>query len=482
MRPPRFTTGARIALALITLFACAFYYLFNKLQESVERQYLEAVEEPMVDAAHLFASVAELHLDAGGGIDAAPLRDAFSAAHGRRFEAQIWDLLKTRVGMHLYLTDAEGTVLFNSDAGTDEGADYSWRRDVSLTLKGGYGARSTRTDEADDDSSVMFVAAPIRHRGEIVGVASVSKPQAAVFAFRDDTERRIDLLLRGALATCLLGATFIVGWFLRPVRKLTTYARAIRRGHRVPVPKLASGEMRTLAAAFEEMRDTLEGRNYIETYVSSLTHEMKSPLSGIRGAAELLAEDGLPPGRRAKFLANIRAESDRLGHIIDRLLALSELEAKKSIDASGPVDLAELLQRVAADHAAALEAKDLHLQIDTAAGSSIEADAFLLEMAAANLLQNAIDFSPRGGRIDIATQRAGSSLKLHFDDRGPGVPDYARERAFDRFFSLVHPDTGRKSSGLGLCFVREAAELHGGSAALEPRPGGGTRATLTLPL
>ena len=70
---------------------------------------------------------------------------------------------------------------------------------------------------------------------------------------------------------------------------------------------------------------------------------------------------------------------------------------------------------------------------------------------------------------------------IHIDDEGPGVPDYARERVFDRFYSLQHPDTGRKSSGLGLCFVREAAELHNGSAKLEDREPTGTRATLELP-
>ena len=88
MRSPRFTTGARIALGLIALLAIAFYYLFDQLNERVERQYLEAVEEPMVDAAHLFASVAEQSIDEDGAIDTTLLREAFGAA-GRVLEVRV---------------------------------------------------------------------------------------------------------------------------------------------------------------------------------------------------------------------------------------------------------------------------------------------------------------------------------------------------------------------------------------------------------
>lgn len=483
MRSPHFTTGARIALGLIALLAVAFYYLFDQLNERVERQYLEAVEEPMVDAAHLFASIAEQSIDAEGAIDIALLRDAFGAAGRREFEARVYDLLKTQVGMNLYITDAEGTVLFDSDGGAAEGEDYAWRRDVAVTLRGDYGARSTRADEENDSSSVMFVAAPIYHGAEIVGVASVSKPQAATFTFRDGTKRRINWLIGLVLAACLLGAVFIVAWFLRPVRRLTEYARAVRRGDRIPPPKVASGELRTLGRALEEMRETLEDRKYVETYVSSLTHEMKSPVAGIRGATELLAEGGMSVEQREKFLSNIQNETLRLQSIIDRLLALSALEARKSIDVPASVDLGEVVRRVCDDHDAAIAAKGLRIEIDTAAKASVEGESFLIEMAIANLLQNAIDFSPSGGALRVAVEvmEGGRRARLSVEDEGPGVPDYARDRIFERFYSLQHPDTGRKSSGLGLCFVREAAELHGGSARLEPRVGAGSRAVLELP-
>lgn len=111
----------------------------------------------------------------------------------------------------------------------------------------------------------------------------------------------------------------------------------------------------------------------------------------------------------------------------------------------------------------------------------VQGEEFLLEMAVANLLQNAIDFSPAGSTLTVTLRSADRRAIIHVDDEGSGVPDFARERVFDRFYSLQHPDTGRKSSGLGLCFVREAAEFHNGSAKLEDRKPNGARATLELP-
>src|SRR5690606_19851713 len=108
-------------------------------------------------------------------------------------------------------------------------------------------------------------------------------------------------------------------------------------------------------------------------------------------------------------------------------------------------------------------------------------DAFLLRQALANLLDNAIDFAPRGSGVEVSVRRTGDTLGLAVRDRGPGVPDYAAGRVFERFYSLPRPDGGSRSSGLGLCFVAQVAQLHDGHAALDNREGGGAVATLDLP-
>jgi two-component system sensor histidine kinase CreC len=482
MKSPAISTSAKLAFGLTILLAGAFYYLFSNLHERVEQQYFEAVEEPMVDAAHLFASLAEQGLSADGQISVDTLRGTFSRARDRQIRAQIYGHLKTAVTMNVYITDAQGIVLYDSDGGRAEGQDYSSYNDFIRTMDGKYGARSSRSDESDAGSSVMFVGAPILHGEKIIGVATVSKPQAATHTFRKQTKNRMNWLFRMVLGACLLGVIFIVGWFLRPIRRLTQYARAVRRGERVQTPNFGRGEVRQLGNAFEEMRETLEGRKYIETYVQTLTHEMKSPVAAIRGAAEILEDDSdMPQPQREKFLTNIQTETERLQNIIDRLLSLSAIEAQKNLESPRPVDLSKLVHHVCDDHHQAAESKNLKIDLRIEDRPVVEGEEFLLEMAVANLLQNAIDFSPKGSTLTVTLQCADRRAAIHIDDEGTGVPDYARERVFDRFYSLQHPDTGRKSSGLGLCFVREAAQLHNGSAKLEDRDPTGTRATLRLP-
>ncbi len=473
------STTSRILIGFLVFLAVGLYAFDDKLTQRVERQYLEAAEESMVDVAQLLA--ARLEAD---GINIAGLRREWDAARKRGFSARIYNLTKTTLDMNLYVTDERGVVVFDSDGGRAEGQDFRGKRDVALTLAGQYGARSTHLDPNDADSSVMFVAAPIRRDGRIAGVVSVSKAQRSLFAFRDETRLRIrtfGLVYFGAVA---VGAYLVVTLFSRPIRRLTAYAQAVARGERVVPPRGGSGEAKTLGRAFEEMRDALENRAYVENYVQTVTHEMKSPVAAIRGAAELLHED-MPPERREKFIANIQAEARRLQNIIDRLLALSALESRKKLDHPEAIPLADLAHAVCADLRPAAEARGLRLDLMCDGQPEVLGESFLLESALHNLLQNAIDFSPEGGavRIRVAPDAARRHAGITVEDEGPGIPDYALPRLFERFYSLARPGTGRKSSGLGLCFVREAAALHGGSVRVENRPGSaGTVAILCLPL
>ena len=473
------STTSRILLGFLVFLAVGLYAFDDRLSQRVERQYLEAAEESMVDVAQLLAARLEAE-----NFDTAGLRRDWAAARQRVFAAKIYHLTKTTLDMNLYVTDARGIVVFDSDGGRAEGQDFRARRDVALTLAGGYGARSTLLDPTDSDSSVMFVAAPIRRDGRIAGVVSVSKAQRSLFAFRDETRlwlRTLGLIFFGAIA---VGAYLVITLFSRPIRRLTDYAHAVARGERVVPPRGGSPEAATLGRAFEEMRDALENRAYVENYVQTMTHEMKSPVAAIRGAAELLQEE-MPPERRGQFVANIQAEARRLQNIIDRLLALSALESRKKLDHPETIPLADLARAVCAQLQPAAEARGLRLDLACEGQPEVLGESFLLESALHNLLQNAIEFSPERGviRIRLAPDSTTPTATITVEDDGPGIPDYALPRLFERFYSLPRPGAGRKSSGLGLCFVREAAALHRGSIEVENRAAApGTRATLRLPL
>jgi two-component system sensor histidine kinase CreC len=384
--------------------------------------------------------------------------------------------------MDVYVTDVQGKVLYDSLHPELIGTMLT-KRDVNLALAGRYGARSTRDDENDPNSSIMYVAAPIRSNGDIVGVVAVAKPQRSTFKFRDETKAWLTRTI-GSLVLCMvLGSFLLARWTTRPIRRLTDYAEAITRGERPPVPKLHGAEMKTLGDAFEKMRDTLENRESVEHYVQTLTHELKSPVAAIRGAAELMQEDAMPEAQRVRFLRNIQVESLRLQDLLDRLLSLAALENKKALDEPAKVDLSAIAREVCDHFTAPLAQRGLKLDCWVQDGVQVRGDAFLLQLAFTNLAQNAVDFSPEGGQVSIGLKTIDDRACLIVEDEGPGLPEYAKNRVFERFYSLPRPHNGKKSSGLGLCFVKEAAALHQGTVELENRDGGrGARAVLSIPV
>ncbi len=474
----RFTRVTLFFIAFI--ITLGFYQLARHFLAEVEPQTFQATEEVLVDTANLLAEIVadDVH---ERRFDPATLRGAFRDAHGREIEARIFEHTKHGMGIHAYLTDAAGVVIFDSDGGAREGLDYSGKRDVALTLQGKYGARSSRQDEKNSATSILYVAAPVGNPAKPDGVLTVYKPQADVLPLVRE-RRRIILIACGMIGggiLFLIGVVFL--WLFRPIGKITDYARAIERGERPAKPRIGIGrEVNTLAHALDSMRDALEGRHYAAHYIRTLTHEMKSPLAAIRGAAELLDEE-MAPAVRKRFLDNILGETARSERLISRLLELSAIEGRARLERPEEIDFQAITAR-AIDQARPLaEVAGIALDFAKSAPVPVRGDAFILRAAVTNLLENAIDFSPAGGTVEIALAVASGRAILTIRDHGPGIPDYARDKIFERFYSLRHLAAKRKGTGLGLTLVREAAELHGGTIALAPADGGGTVARLALP-
>ena len=471
---------SRLFVALLLLVGAGFYVLIDWILDDLRPRYAATMEESMVDTATLLASWLESQVEAGV-IRSDGLRSALDTAHKRRFSAQIYELTKTRINMRVYVTDREGIVIFDSDNGRDEGKDYSRWNDVRRTMQGQYGARATRSDPDDPMTSTYCVASPIRAGDEIAGVLAVCKPSRSVAVFLNTAKQQIAVAGGiAAIVVVVLGMAVSL-WIVWPVEKLTKYAKAIRDGKRAPPPRLGGGEIGALGVAFEEMRTTLEGRQYAEEYVQALTHQMKSPLSAIRGAAELLQED-MPPEQRRQFLDNLRSESARIQDLVDRMLQLSALENRKELRDVEAIDLAQLVAEVIESMEPVLSGKQIQVALANARPVVIQGERFLVRQALSNLLQNAVDFSEEAGAVSVVIEEEDGQAEIAILDNGPGIPAYALDRLFDRFYSLRRPATGKKSSGLGLAFVREVAELHRGRATAGNRPEGGVRAALTLPV
>lgn len=471
--------GLRIFLGYFVIVALAALLLAQVFVAEVKPGVRQAMEDTLVDTANVLAELAADDFLAGRIADGGFAKRVRAMAQ-RDYGASIWGFGKRSSQYRIYVTDARGIVVFDS-AGRDVGRDYSRWNDVYLTLQGRYGARSTRSEYTDPNSTVMHVAAPIRDaQGRIAGVLTVAKPNRAIAPF---IERSQNVVLRwGAL---LLGVSLLVGlaaawWLSRQLGALRRYANAVTAGERASLPRTA-GEFGELGRALETMRARLEGKQYVEHYVHTLTHEMKSPLAAIRGSAELL-ETPLDEADRVRFTAAIRTQSERLAQMIDKMLALAAVEHRQRLDHPEPLRLADIAADAAAQCAPRLEQGDLSLDLQLPADlPAIGGDPFLLRQALINLVENAADFAPRGSRIELALTAGEGNQVVEVRDRGTGIPEYAVGRVFERFYSLPRPGNGSRSSGLGLCFVAEVAALHGGQAALSNRDGGGAVARLTLP-
>src|SRR5690606_10544069 len=143
----------------------------------------------------------------------------------------------------------------------------------------------------DPDSSVMYVAAPIMDGERVIGVVSVAKPNRTLQPYIERSQARLGWLGAGLIGLGLLVGGLLSWWLSAALRRLTRYAQAASEGRRAELPSLHGGELGQLAEALERMRTELEGKAYVERYVHTLTHELKSPLAAIRGASELLGGD-----------------------------------------------------------------------------------------------------------------------------------------------------------------------------------------------
>lgn len=446
--------GIRILFGFFLITGLAGFFVLRIFVAEIKPSVREVMEDMMVDTANILAEGAADDLYAGTMAQGRFARQV--GAYARRpIDARIWGLDKQTLDFRVYVTDVQGTVVFDSSS-VAVGQDYSQWRDVARTLRGEYGTRATREVQQDDRTSVFYVAAPVKHGDQVIGALTVAKPVSTVQAFIDRAERK--MLVSGLW---LLGLSAVVGvvvtlWVVLSIRRLRRYANATEAGKKLPLPRIA-GELGDLARAMQAMRQRVEGRDYIEGYVRALTHELKSPLAAIRGAGELLQEP-LPEADRQLFAADVLVQTRRLQSLVDRLLELSKLEQRQELEQPQTGLLSESLESFMV--LALVDRSSIAIELLASSSPAIvRIEPGLLALALGNLLDNAAAFAPRGSTVTLQAQ--GSTIVVQ--DSGPGVPDYALPKLGQKFFSTVRPDGVTKGSGLGLAIVQQIMALHGGS-------------------
>lgn len=453
--------GLRIFLVYIFFVGLSGYFILDTVMEEIRPGVRQSTEETLVDTANLLAEV--LREDVKDGTLAQSEFPQLLQRYGQRhLNAKIWGIEKSGVNNRIYVTDRDGIVLLDS-TGSAVGEDYSRWNDVYLTLRGQYGARSTTEVKDDESTTVMYVAAPIIDNGMIIGVVTVAKPNSMLQPYIDRSQQRLTQFGMGLIVLGLIMGALLSWWLAHALRRLTRYAQSVSEGQRGELPRFTGGgELAQLTTALEHMRVELEGKAYVERYVQTLTHELKSPLAAIRGAVELLQNE-MPTDQRKHFVNNIDNESHRLQQLIERLLSLALVEQRQTLEEHESIVLHDMVNALVKAQSARIYSAELEVSNDVPEKLTILGEHFLMNQALANLFENALDFTPKKGQIRFSAMQENHQVLFSIFNQGPPIPDFALNRLTERFYSLPRPDSNRKSTGLGLNFVDEVVQLHGGT-------------------
>lgn len=478
----------KIFLGYFLLVGLAAWFILNIFVDEVKPGVRQAMEDTLVDTANVLAELALADVKSGA-INQGNFAKSLKLYQARgllpnQSTANIWGVRKQLADYRVYITDAKGIVIFDT-AQLALGQDYSKWNDVYLTLQGKYGVRSSKVVANDENSdTIMYIAAPIRDGDQIIGSLTVAKPNRALLPFIERAQHKIIrwglLLLTLSLA---IGALFT--WrFTRKINALREYALRVSQGEKATPPTSSNDELTELASAMQTMRTELDGKLHIQSSIQHLTHELKSPMTAIQGALELISPS-MPEADQVYFLSQIKAQSTRVQNIIQNMLGLAALEHQQQLTHLATVNLVDLIH-IQIDHLAEKSmARNVQIKLIETNPISMQAEAFLLGQAIYNLLENALDFSPEQSMIEINISQQSQEVVIAIKDQGAGIPDYALDKVFDKFYSLPRPDgahsSGQKSTGLGLNFVQEIAKLHGGNIAISNHANGGAVAVLTLP-
>ena len=461
----------RYRLLLVNVIVAAVPLVGISFAEMHETQLLGALESDMIHQGELVRAM----------VLAEPARPL------AEFEAML-GAAATGTRTRIRLLDARGEVRADSHRdGPPEGAelpvphllsrepprhaarapkplDLPSRHEVQAALAGHYGSATRLWNK--QDRVYLFSALPIRRGGKVDGVGVVD---AVVYVTKSTHDVKLQLyrlrtwlvrLLAATLALTALVTLVLATTIARPLGRLTRRAQRIAARLPAEADRLAarSDEIGQLARAVAAMTDELERRaRDARTLAADISHEFKTPLTGIRGAAELLrdgASDDLEA--RDRFLAMILDDAARLDRLVSRLLELARVEDDHGIEL--PIDLAALAA------ACASRSWPVPVEIHTTGDPVIPGKTAQLTSAIENLVANATQFADAGTAVGIAIERRPTTVRVTVTNHGTALSPAARTRVWDRFYSTRAAAGG---SGLGLAIVRSVAHSHGGTVGVD---------------
>ena len=333
----------------------------------------------------------------------------------------------------------------------------------------------------------MSVAVPVKNGDQVAGAVYLIESVADID--RTVGHIKINLYLFSALISVLvgilsLGMSCVV---TSPVDEVIAVAKEISKGNfekRIPVK--GHNELAQMAQTLNFMCSELESlEENRKKFVSDVSHELKTPLATIKLISDSIVSTPDPdPAMIQEFLGDLSEEVDRLTRIVERLLTLTKLDAKKEEPVLTPVDFVVMLNAISRKLTPNAEARGIVLYTDFSVGTlePIMLDYDKIWEAVYNITDNAIKYSPEGGFVKMSLEKGDGEVIVRVEDNGPGIPEAEKEHIFERFYRLDDSrarDTG--GTGLGLAIAKEAVTMHGGKIEVSSEGEVGSIFSIHLP-
>ena len=357
------------------------------------------------------------------------------------------------------------------------------------------GGKSETKERADEGNRlILSVAVPIQRFKAIYGVLMVSTEGGDIDdVLREERTTLMEVFLVGFIVM-LISSLYLAGFIAAPIRRLAAAADHVRRGHSgreaIPAMDERNDEIGELADSLSAMTRALYDRiDAIESFAADVAHELKNPLTSLKSAIDMMtrSED---PGVRARLMAIVHNDVQRIDRLITDISQASRLDAELSREPVEPVDIAHLLTTIVEIYKYTKPARDIHISLDLniPTRAIVVGRSERLGQIFRNLIDNAVSFSPEGGTVTIFARVSDHVVHITVEDEGPGIPPENLETIFKRFYTERPDETDfGKNSGLGLSIARQIVEGAGGRIWAENRRGAsdqaaGARFVVELPL
>ena len=434
------------------------------------------LEDHLIDSAFIMGEQYRAMLDADGKLDAAQTTRLAATAEtfGREIQARI------------QMLSAAGRVLTDSSSNATVNADLSALPEVKLALSGAYGARSALT--ADHKYMFYYVAQPVMRQDRVCGVAYLSRDTNNILKTLNQIISFQRVTTAAAVVVGVILAAILASSITRRLRMLRTAAAVFARGD-APLDVRVRGrdEIAELAQAIRLMATEVQRTNrYNREFISTVMHELKMPITAIKGAAELLEQGAFNKEEaRVKFLGNIRFEADRLARMVWELNEMTKLDAEIPHAQKEKVEYGKCVRDIMDRLEPTLDAGHAEIHVTLP-----EKPVFTriipgrIEQVIGNLIDNAVRYTPSDGRIEIqVAPGADGTVITSVRDTGCGIAASNLGKIFDRFFTTEPKDKPKDyGSGLGLAIAKSIVENHQGRIWVESTPGQGATFSFSLPV